>query len=70
MIERYPGVSALLAQTRMIEQDEGRDAAVEFLTRQLRQRPSVRGQGALIDLSLAQGRRSTATRACTTCSTR
>jgi lipopolysaccharide biosynthesis regulator YciM len=56
MIERYPGVSALLAQTRLIEQDEGREAAMEFLTRQLRQRPSVRGQGALIDLSLAQGR--------------
>jgi lipopolysaccharide biosynthesis regulator YciM len=56
MIERYPGVSALLAQTRLIEQDEGHDAAVEFLTRQLRQRPSVRGQGALIDLSLAHGR--------------
>ncbi len=55
MIERYPGVSALLAQTRMIDQDEGRDAAVDFLTRQLRQRPSVRGQGALIELSLAHG---------------
>jgi lipopolysaccharide assembly protein B len=52
MIERYPGVSALLAQTRLIEQDDGREAAAEFLTRQLRQRPSVRGQGALIDLSL------------------
>jgi lipopolysaccharide biosynthesis regulator YciM len=56
MIERYPGVSALLAQTRLIQQDEGRDAAVDFLTRQLRQRPSVRGQGALIELNLAQGR--------------
>lgn len=56
MIERYPGVSALLAQTRLIQQDEGRDQAIEFLTRQLRQRPSVRGQGALIELSLAQGR--------------
>ena len=56
MIERYPGVSALLAQTRLIQQDEGRDAAIEFLTRQLRQRPSVRGQGALIELSLSQGR--------------
>lgn len=56
MMERYPGVSALLAQTRLIEQDEGHDAAVEFLTRRLRQRPSVRGQGALIDLNLSQGR--------------
>jgi lipopolysaccharide biosynthesis regulator YciM len=56
MIERYPGVSALLAQTRLIEQDEGREPAIEFLTRQLRQRPTVRGQGALIDLNLAQSR--------------
>lgn len=56
MIERYPGVSALLAQTRLIDQDEGRDAATDFLTRQLRQRPSVRGQGALIDLGLANSR--------------
>jgi lipopolysaccharide biosynthesis regulator YciM len=56
MIERYPGVSALLAQTRLIDQDEGREAATDFLTRQLRQRPSVRGQGALIDLGLANSR--------------
>jgi lipopolysaccharide biosynthesis regulator YciM len=56
MIERYPGVSALLAQTRLIDQDEGRDAATDFLTRQLRQRPSVRGQGALIDLGLDNSR--------------
>jgi lipopolysaccharide assembly protein B len=56
MIERYPGVSALLAQTRLIEQDEGLSAATDYLTRQLRQRPSVRGQGALIELSLSQVR--------------
>lgn len=54
MIERYPGVSPMLALARLIELDEGHDAATEFLTRQLRGRPSVRGQGALIDLSLTQ----------------
>lgn len=54
MIERYPGVSAMLALARLIEQDEGHDVATEFVTRQLRNRPSVRGQGALIDLSLAR----------------
>ena len=54
MIERYPGVSPMLALSRLIEADEGNDAASDFLTRQLRSRPSVRGQGALIDLSLAQ----------------
>ncbi len=53
MLERYPGVSPMLALSRIIEAEQGREAAVEFLTRQLRQRPSVRGQGALIDLSLA-----------------
>jgi len=54
MLERYPGVSPMLALSRIIEAEEGREAAVDFLTRQLRQRPSVRGQGALIDLSLAE----------------
>jgi lipopolysaccharide assembly protein B len=53
MLERYPGVSPMLALSRLIEQEDGREAALEFLTRQLRQRPSVRGQGALIELSLA-----------------
>lgn len=53
MIERYPGVSPLLALTRIIEQEEGRASAIEFLVRQLRQRPSLRGQSLLIELSLA-----------------
>lgn len=55
MIERYPGVSPALALAGLIEQEEGRDAAIEFLSLQLRQRPSIRGQAALIELSLAQG---------------
>lgn len=54
MIERYPGVSPMLALARLIELDDGHTAATEFITRQLRSRPSVRGQGALIDLSIAQ----------------
>ncbi len=53
MMERHPGVSPLLALTRLIEREQGREQAVEFLVRHLRQRPSVRGQGALIDLSMA-----------------
>jgi lipopolysaccharide assembly protein B len=53
MIERYPGVSPLLALTRLIEQEDGRAEAVAFLVRQLRQRPSVQGQRLLIELSLA-----------------
>ena len=53
MMERHPGVSPLLALTRLIERESGREEAVEFLVRHLRQRPSVRGQGLLIDLSMA-----------------
>lgn len=51
MIERSPGVSPVLALARLIEADDGAAAAVEFLTRQLRRRPSIRGQNALIDLA-------------------
>lgn len=52
MIEHYPGVSPVLALTRMIEQEQGHTAALAFLSRQLQQRPSVRGEAAFIDLSL------------------
>lgn len=51
MIERFPGVSPVLALARLIEQDEGATAAADFLTRQLHRRPSIRGQNALIDLA-------------------
>jgi lipopolysaccharide biosynthesis regulator YciM len=51
-IEHHPGVSAVLALTRMIERDEGHAAALAFLSRQLQLRPSVRGEAAFIDLSL------------------
>lgn len=50
-IERFPGISPVLALARLIEQDEGAGEAAQFLTRQLRRRPSIRGQNALIDLS-------------------
>jgi len=52
MIERYPGVAPVLALAKMIGEDEGADAAKSFLIRQLRKKPSVRGQSALIDLTL------------------
>jgi lipopolysaccharide biosynthesis regulator YciM len=52
MIEHYPGVSPVLALTRLIEKEEGSVAALSFLSDKLRQRPSVRGEAALIDLSL------------------
>lgn len=56
MIEHYPGVSPILALARLIEQEEGRAAAIAFLSSQLRQRPSIRGQAALIEMSLAEGK--------------
>ena len=55
MIERHAGVSPVLAMTRLVQEQEGGEQALEYLAGQLRQRPSVRGQGALIDLSLQQG---------------
>ncbi|KFN52316.1 hypothetical protein N790_00670 [Arenimonas malthae CC-JY-1] len=52
MIEHYPGVSPVLAISRMIEREEGKTAALAFLSRQLKERPSVRGEAAFIELSL------------------
>jgi lipopolysaccharide biosynthesis regulator YciM len=53
MIEHYPGVSPMLALAELIQRDEGIPAAQAFLARQLQQRPTVRGEAALIELSLA-----------------
>jgi lipopolysaccharide biosynthesis regulator YciM len=52
MIEQYPGISPVLALARILQRDEGNRAALEFLAAQLRQRPSVRGEAAYIELSL------------------
>jgi lipopolysaccharide assembly protein B len=54
MTEHYAGVSPLLALSELIEKEEGVPAAYTFLSRQLQQRPSVRGEAALIDLSLSE----------------
>lgn len=61
MSEHYRGIAPVLALTRLIEAQEGAEAAREFLGRQLKDRPSVRGEAALIDLTLAVGADSTAT---------
>lgn len=55
MAEHYRGISPVLALTHLIEQDEGVPAARAFLGQQLKDRPSVRGEAALIDLTLAEG---------------
>ncbi|MBS0227755.1 MAG: lipopolysaccharide assembly protein LapB [Proteobacteria bacterium] len=61
MCEHYRGIAPVLALTRMIEADEGSAAARRFLADQLKDRPSVRGEAALIDLSLASGADAAAT---------
>jgi lipopolysaccharide biosynthesis regulator YciM len=50
--ERYQGVSPVLALARLYATTRGEAAAVEFLNRILRQRPSVRALMALIDVNL------------------
>ena len=52
ILARYHGISPVLALTRLDQQRDGEKAAVEFLTGQLRQRPSVRGLMALIDATM------------------
>ena len=55
MSEYYRGIAPVLALTRLVEDSEGAPAARAYLARQLKDRPSVRGEAALIDLSLAEG---------------
>ncbi|HEX5755740.1 MAG TPA: lipopolysaccharide assembly protein LapB [Arenimonas sp.] len=54
MIEHYAGVAPVLALVRLLEREEGRKPALDFLAQQLRERPSIQGEAALIDLSLAE----------------
>ena len=53
MCEHYRGIAPVLALTRMVEEEEGTGPARRYLAEQLKDRPSVRGEAALIDLSLA-----------------
>lgn len=52
ILERYHGISPVLALTRLYQQRDGERTAIDFLTSQLRQRPSVRGLMALIDATM------------------
>jgi len=54
MCEHYRGIAPVLALTRMVEAEEGVAAARAYLAQQLKDRPSVRGEAALIDLTLAE----------------
>ncbi|KAF1709750.1 lipopolysaccharide assembly protein LapB [Pseudoxanthomonas kalamensis DSM 18571] len=53
MCEHYRGIAPVLALTHLVEDQEGAPAARAYLARQLKDRPSVRGEAALIDLTLA-----------------
>ncbi|MEM9533381.1 MAG: lipopolysaccharide assembly protein LapB [Pseudomonadota bacterium] len=52
VIENYQGVSPVIALAELTLETEGRGEAVEFISGQLRQRPSVRGLAYLIGLNL------------------
>jgi lipopolysaccharide biosynthesis regulator YciM len=52
IIHRYGGVSPVLMLADLIGRTEGDAAALEFMTEQVRKRPSVRGLGRMIDLNL------------------
>ncbi len=53
LAEHYRGIAPVLALTRLIEGESGVVAAREYLSTELKNRPSVRGEAALIDLTLA-----------------
>lgn len=55
MTEHYRGIAPVLALASLMEQQEGAGPARAYLGRQLKDRPSVRGESALIDLTLAEG---------------
>jgi lipopolysaccharide biosynthesis regulator YciM len=61
MCEHYRGISPVLALARMVETEEGVGAARQYLAQQLKDRPSVRGEAALIELSLADAADANAT---------
>ena len=55
MCVHYRGISPVLALTQMVEEADGVAAARAYLAQQLKDRPSVRGEAALINLTLAEG---------------
>jgi lipopolysaccharide biosynthesis regulator YciM len=51
-LKQYPRVSLILAQADLIQRHQGEEEAAEYITRQLQQRPSLRGLQRLIALHL------------------
>ena len=54
MAEHYRGISPVLALARLVESSDGVGAARAYLAQLLKDRPSVRGEAALIDMTLAE----------------
>ncbi|MDZ7810052.1 MAG: hypothetical protein U5L11_07665 [Arhodomonas sp.] len=51
-MKSYDGASVVMKLSELIAEEEGRQAAIEFMASQLRQRPSVRGLNRLIELNI------------------
>ncbi len=52
VLTRYDGVSVANALAELLRERQGRQAAVDFMAEQMRQRPSVRGLLRLVELNL------------------
>ncbi len=53
LVREHRGISATLALAELLRQSQGEQSAVEFISTQLNERPSVRGLERLIELNLA-----------------
>lgn len=54
LLQRYRGISPVLALYRLLQRRDGEAAATAFLARELQQRPSVRGLTTLIEANAAR----------------
>lgn len=53
LIQRYGSITIMLKLAELVQKEDGDEAAIEFITEHLRQRPSVRGMDRLINLNLS-----------------
>ncbi|MEX2517199.1 MAG: lipopolysaccharide assembly protein LapB [Gammaproteobacteria bacterium] len=59
IVDEHGGITALLTLTDLIAEQEGDAAAAEFITNELRKRPSVRGLDRLLEYALARAKGAT-----------
>ena len=55
LLEQTNGITPVIARAKIYQENEGRDAASEFLISHLRRHPSVRGLACLIDINSGGG---------------